>query len=348
MRELPLTGGPVSIEGAVGVRVAPDYVRPWRLPPDDLELHDPGLVFSASAPAGVRLRVRTDSSAIALEADHVFPVGIEIDAVPAYDVTVDGGLHASVAAPGAHERIVVDDLPDGEHVVEVWLPVFPGVRLRSLSIDDGASATSAPDERPRWVTYGSSITHCIESHSPSRTWPATAARLLDRHLTCLGYAGMCHLDPLVARMIADLPADHISLKLGINVHNLATLRARTFAPLVHGFLATVRDGHPDVPITVVSPILSPEREQSGRTVLTTPAGDLVIEGDLSLERMREVLADVVEVRRRRGDRNLHYLDGRTLFGEADLADLPDGLHPNGDGYERMGHRFAERTVEAGR
>jgi len=338
MQSLRLTGGPVRIEGAVGVRIGDGYVRPWRLPPDELDLFDPALAFVAATPAGVRVRFATDATAIALEADQLFPGGVDLPGVPAYDLVIDNDLVASAPAPGATASVVFEGLPPGTKVVEIWLPVFPGVRLRGLSVEDGASVDDAPDGRPRWVTYGSSITHCLESASPARTWPGVAARRLDWHLTCLGYAGMCHLDPLVARMIGRLPTDRITLKLGINVHNMATLRERTFAPAVHGFLATIRDANPEVPITVISPIFSPEREESGWTVVVTPAGEEAIHGDLPLRRMREILAGVVEARRRHGDLALDYLDGTQLFGADDAADLPDGLHPNAQGYERIGER----------
>jgi lysophospholipase L1-like esterase len=33
------------------------------------------------------------------------------------------------------------------------------------------------------------------------------------------------------------------------------------------------------------------------------------------------------------------LDGLALFGPHDVADLPDLLHPNAAGYQRMGERF---------
>jgi lysophospholipase L1-like esterase len=52
------------------------------------------------------------------------------------------------------------------------------------------------------------------------------------------------------------------------------------------------------------------------------------------------MATVIEQRQRAGDAELHLLDGRRLFGEGDVADLPDGLHPNNAGYRRMGERFA--------
>ena len=54
------------------------------------------------------------------------------------------------------------------------------------------------------------------------------------------------------------------------------------------------------------------------------------------------------VRRDVGDRNLHHLSGLELFGPDDVGDLPDGLHPNGDGYVRIGERFAGLAFAAGR
>ena len=40
------------------------------------------------------------------------------------------------------------------------------------------------------------------------------------------------------------------------------LRHRTFLPVVHGFIQTIRDARPETPITVISPIISPDREDS--------------------------------------------------------------------------------------
>ena len=40
------------------------------------------------------------------------------------------------------------------------------------------------------------------------------------------------------------------------------MRLRAFGPAVHGFLDTIRDGHPDVPLLVVSPILCPIHEDT--------------------------------------------------------------------------------------
>ena len=160
---------------------------------------------------------------------------------------------------------------------------------------------------------------------------------------------------MVARTIRDLDVDLISVKAGINVINADTMRERTFVPAVHGFLDTVRDGHPTTPILLVSPIVCPVAEdhpgptvplRSGRVgVVERPAE--MEEGALTLRRIRELLAQVVEDRRAYGDANLHLLDGLELFGPDDADGLPDGLHPDADGYRRIGERFAAHAFAPG-
>jgi lysophospholipase L1-like esterase len=49
------------------------------------------------------------------------------------------------------------------------------------------------------------------------------------------------------------------------------------------------------------------------------------------------------------DPNLHYLDGRDLYGEADSAELPlpDHLHPDAATHRRIGERFAALAFAPG-
>eukprot|EP00747_Dinoflagellata_sp_TGD_P085464 gnl/TRDRNA2_/TRDRNA2_162898_c3_seq2.p1 gnl/TRDRNA2_/TRDRNA2_162898_c3~~gnl/TRDRNA2_/TRDRNA2_162898_c3_seq2.p1 ORF type:complete len:162 (-),score=20.74 gnl/TRDRNA2_/TRDRNA2_162898_c3_seq2:14-499(-) len=140
------------------------------------------------------------------------------------------------------------------------------------------------------------------------------------------------MDQLMARQIRDMPADCISLKLAIN--STTVLSERTFASTVLGFLLTIRDGHPTTPIVIVSPIICPSLEDD-----VHPA-DLKLFSFLPLRQMRRQLADLVSKLQLAGDHHVFYLNGLELFGERDLPNLPDGVHPNGDGYELMGRRFA--------
>ncbi len=95
--------------------------------------------------------------------------------------------------------------------------------------------------------HGSSISQGSNAAHPTGTWPVVAARLAGVELMNLGYGGSALLDPFTARIIRDTPADLISIKIGINLVNADLMRLRAFVPAMHGFLDTIRDGHPATP-----------------------------------------------------------------------------------------------------
>ncbi len=324
---LDLLHGPVRFEGAVDFeRAEGGGIAPLRLKLEDRPLHPQELWGRAEVAAGVRLVVRTDSPALELDLHNSAEEQVHVDLV------IAGRVHASQPVPRQQRGMLRFDLPEGEHDVALWLPPFGKTTVFGLAVEDGARVDVVPDDKPRWVTYGSSITMCRTAHSPARTWPATVARAHDLHLTCMGYGGQCHFDPLVGRTIRELPADRISLKLGINTYGQSTYTQRTWAPAVIGLILTIRDHHPATPLLVTSPIVSPQRE----TTLNR--------GELNLRIMRQTLAEIVEKLRARGDANLHYLDGLRLLGpDDDLGKymLQDLVHPSGDGYELIGSRFAQ-------
>ncbi len=250
---------------------------------------------------------------------------------------------------GDEDTFWFEDLPSGAKRCELWLPHNAFVELHNLVLPDHATLTRASgDSRPRWIHYGSSISHCMEADEPALTWPAVAARAAGFALQNLGFGGQCHLDQFVARTLRDADADVISVKAGINVINMDSMRERVFTPALHGFLDTLREGKPDTPIVVISPIYCPSAEQRpGPTVpradgkfVTIPGHEEIRDGCLTLSRVRRLITRLVSQRREAGDANLYYLDGLNLFGAEDAQDLPDDLHPNPAGYIRMGERFA--------
>jgi hypothetical protein len=310
-------------QGAVSVETGEDYLRPWRLPFAERELFpspEDAFAIRAGHPAGVRLRFSTDSRTLAL---RIKPGASESMNERRYDLVRDNALLETVVVPDEADRVVFAELPAGTKTLEVWLPHVQPVLLQALEIDDGASLYPAADRRKRWITYGSSITHCGAAHSPSRTWPALVARKKGLHLTCLGYGGQCHIDSMVARMIRDLPADIITLKLGINVMGSGSLSPRSFKPAVIGTVRIIREKHPQVPLVLVSPGWNPPRE-------STPNA-----AEMTLEFMRTEIADAARRLRAAGDLNLYDVSGLEVLGPDLAENLPDELHPDAEGYERM-------------
>ncbi|GAO12840.1 hypothetical protein TPA0598_13_00240 [Streptomyces lydicamycinicus] len=368
MRAVPLMGGPVELRGALDLEMTPAGVMPRRLPAWTKEQYQNPSVYGVTLmPSGVRLVFRTDARELEFEVltstgqldtdPQPRPTGmleLLVDGAPAGRRQAPVGNVVRMAGPGAVQRTIPGEpgtvrfagLPTGMKNVELWLPQQTPTELVALKAD-GEVLAPLPDGRRRWVHYGSSISHCIEADGPTGTWPVVAAALGGVEVINLSQAGNEVLDPYVARTIRDVPADLISLKVGINIVSLAAFRLRTFAPAVHGFLDTIRDGHPETPLLLMSPVSCPAVEETPGPTAMGPDGKITALGDpadvaggaLSLTVVRAELARIVAARQAR-DPHLHYLDGRELLGPDEVHDLPDGLHPTAAAYRRMGKRFA--------
>ncbi|WP_405736100.1 GDSL-type esterase/lipase family protein [Streptomyces sp. NBC_01537] len=370
------------LRGALDLEHTAHGVLPHRLPARArAQCADGQLAMAEAQPSGVRLVFRTRATAV--ELDTLPTKRIYAGAPPrphgVYDLLVDGRLAGQAGVTGGN-TLTIDmttgsartrpgpvgtarftDLPHGDKDVEIWLPHNETTELVALRTD--APVEPAPDRgRKVWLHHGSSISHGSDAASPTTTWPALAASGGGAELINLGFGGGALLDPFTARALRDTPTDLISIKIGINLVNLDLMRLRAFTPAVHGFLDTIRDGHPTIPLLVVSPILCPVHEDTPGPATfdfsALSAGKLQFRatgdpaeraaGKLTLNVIREELARIVE-QRSADDRNLHYLDGRDLYGEADFAELPlpDQLHPDSAAHHRIGERFAALAFGAG-
>ncbi|MEV7222088.1 GDSL-type esterase/lipase family protein [Streptomyces sp. NPDC093681] len=367
----PIT--PDLLRGALDLERTERGLLPHRLPARARAQNNDGqLAMAESQPSGVRLALRT--RATALELDTLPTKRVYVGAPPrpdgVYDLLVDGRPAGRGSVAGGN-TLTIDmtagtaglesgpvgtlrftDLPRGSKDIEIWLPHNETTELVALRTNAPVAAATDPGRRV-WLHHGSSISHGSDAASPTTTWPALAASLGGVELVNLGLGGGALLDPFTARAMRDTPADLISVKIGINVVNADLMRLRAFGPAVHGFLDTVREGHPTVPLLVVSPILCPVHEDTpgplapdftdGR-VRFVATGDPAerASGKLTLNVIRDELSRIV-TERAAEDENLHHLDGRALYGEADAADLPlpDGIHPDAATHRLIGERFAK-------
>ncbi|MEU2681356.1 GDSL-type esterase/lipase family protein [Streptomyces sp. NPDC007107] len=376
----PLTEG--LLRGALDLERTEHGLLPHRLPARARAQNTDGQLAMAEAqPAGVRLVLRTRATVVELDTlptKRVYvgaparPDGVYdllVDGRPAGSATVSGGNTLTIdmstgsaeALPGPVGTLRFDGLSEGVKDLEIWLPHNETTELVALRTD--APVEPVPDRgRPVWLHHGSSISHGSDAASPTTTWPALAAAHGGVELINLGFGGSALLDPFTARALRDTPADLISVKLGINLVNTDAMRLRAFTPAVHGFLDTIREGHPTTPLLVVSPLLCPIHEDtpgpSAPDLGALSEGKLSFRatgdpaetaaGKLTLGVIRAELARIVE-QRAAEDPHLFHLDGRELYGEADSAELPlpDALHPDAATHRRIGERFAELAFRAG-
>lgn len=338
---------------------------------------DPQLLSAETQPSGVRLVMRTAATVIELDIlrTRVVLVGVPPRADGAVDLLIDGQQvqHATVfggdlvridpstgateVEPGEVATLRFDGLAPGDKTVEIWLPHYERTELVALRTD--APITPAPAARPVWVHHGSSISQGSNAETPSTTWPALSAAGAGLDLVNLGFSGSSMLDPFVARAIRDHPADLISVKIGINLVNSDLMRQRAFGPAVHGFLDSIRDGHPTTPLVVIGPLHCPIHESTPgpgsfdvealaagvvRFVALGDPADAVVPNPglrrLTLRSIREQLTQIV-TRRRAEDPHLSYVDGLDLYGPGDAAThpLPDNLHPDAATHRLIAERF---------
>jgi hypothetical protein len=322
-------------QGHVSLERKDGWVKPWRLPITRRDLFpspEDGLLARAEHASGVRLRFATEANAIRLRflslPDVPESCGREVFH---FDLTIEGELVASAPAAVGAQEATFKNLPPGDKVVEIWL--LPEAPVELLALEADGPCHPAEDTCPRWVTYGSSLTHCVRAHSPARTWPAIVARRRGLHLTSLGFGGQCHLDAMVGMVIRDLPADLITLKLGINTIG-GTLGARTYPAAIVGLVQIIREKHPDTPMALVSPMGYPPHETAPNAVNYTISG---MRRDMEAVHRRLVAL---------GDTNLIYVNGLEVFN-LELIDryAEDQCHPDADGIELQADNFDRAVMD---
>jgi len=367
------------VRGALELERTAHGVVPHRLPARArAQCADGQLAMAEAQPSGVRLVLQTRATVVELDTVRTRlalrgapsrPDGVYdllVDGEPAGSASTTGGGVLEVDAatgsttllPGPVGTVRFTGLPDRDKDLEVWLPWNELTELVALRTDAPVDPVR-DDPRRVWLHHGSSISQGSNAAGPTSTWPAVAARLGGVQLVNLGLGGGALLDPFTARAMRDTTADLISIKIGINLVNSDLLRLRAFGPAVHGFLDTLREGHPTTPLLVVSPLLCPVHEDtpgpsavdlSDGTVRYVATGDPAerAAGKLTLSVVRAELARVV-AQRRDSDPHLHALDGLALYGRTDAVELPlpDRLHPDAATHRLIGERFAREAFGDG-
>ena len=276
---------------------------------------------AAVVPAGVRLEVVGDAEAIDIAyrtfsgnlgyrgdgAGITFSVWRAGRKVCEEEAVLGDGLIRLSLGSGAPDKPATIYLPEGMQPV-----------IQSLTAVKG-ELKPAPD-LPRWIAYGDSITQGWIASGPAQGWAAIAARKAGLDLVNLGYAAAGRGEIVSAEHIAALPADIISIAYGASCWARVPHSVGMVAEGMTSFLDIVRDGHPDVPIVVVSPVLRPDAEDEPNRLGATLAD------------IRHAIESVIRDRIVEGDHTLALVAGEAIINADHLG---DGIHPDDEGHKRI-------------
>ena len=209
--------------------------------------------------------------------------------------------------------------PDGEMLEYlINFPLYGGVKEVFIGIPEGAEILppSPHEVKLPIVFYGSSITQGGCASRPGNAYTSMLCRAVDAEQINFGFSGAAKGEKAVAELISKIPMSVFVLDYDHNAPDEKSL-AET-----HGeFFRIIRQAQPEVPIIMISrcDVFAPIHPKHG-----------------NLSNRREIIRKTYLDAVSRGDRNVYFIDGATLFDIVDRdACTVDGTHPNDLGFYRM-------------
>jgi lysophospholipase L1-like esterase len=327
----PVTGLPVAgflrgllpalLPGAVAPAALP-WATGSRLPAAALAKLTSDTVRAARVPAGLHLAFTGSARAVELTVRPGTRTSVPAPTLAgdAFVARVPGQPAVTVPLPGQPGVIQVP-LPgrDPDTVVRLYLPEAVEVQLDGLAAIGG---DLAPAPRgPLWVVYGDSISQGWSVTEPGLAWPSLVAQDLGLDLVNLGFAGSARGELLAAVVVGASGADAVALAWGTNSWSSLPTDAGVIGGTMRLFLTALRQGLPDAPVVVISPIVRPDGEDTGNRFGATLR-------DLRAALEEAVLSFAADA----GDQRITLVPGRDLVPAGQLV---DGIHPGDDGQRSL-------------
>jgi len=288
---------------------------------------------TAQIPAGVRLELVGSERVSSVDVRYrcaTDELGYRGDGAGRTFTLWQDGEKVSEAKAEVGDGVARLELRPGGAPAAVYLPEGMKPTITGLA---GMGGTIAPAPvQPRWIAYGDSLAEGWVASEPALAWPAIAGRRHGLDVVNLGYAGAARGELASAEQIAalDSPAV-ISITHGTNCwtrtpHSAAQMRANTDA-----FLAVVREGHPDTPMVVCSPVVRPDAEMTPNRL-----GATLVDLRAAMEASAQASIDA-------GDTLLTLVSGN---GVLTADQLPDGIHPGDEGHAVLAEVFGAAVARA--
>ena len=268
---------------------------------------------------GGRVRFRTDSECVVLKINGDFYPSYHTTAMMRHgaDLYIDypyGSLYTGAIKPNSAESCEKIPMPEGEHDVTVYLPLFGNVVDFEIGICEGASLkphlSSYQNELPI-VFYGSSITHGACASRPGRAYEAMISRKYNVDYTCLGFSGSCMAEDAIVEYMSGLSMCAFVSDYDHNAKDPEYLEATH-----HKMYLKIREKNADIPYFMI-----------------TRPNFAFIEDHI---RRRDIIMQSYLNARASGDKNVYFIDGSAFFNGEPTDELTiDRTHPNDEGFKRM-------------
>ncbi len=291
-----------------------------RLPEDIARATNEGVLRLHKNTSGGRLRFMTDSPYVAISATmqpggpmpHMAHTGSG-----GFDMYLEGHYVQNFIPPCPfvkHGYDAARDLPgEGLREVTVEFPLYYGVEELRLGLKEGAKFLPIPAEKigKKVLFYGSSITQggCVSR--PGGAFPNILANKLGFDLVNLGFSGNAKGEDVMCDYIIAQNPDVFVYDYDHNAPTYEHLEKTH-----EHFFLRFREAHPDTPVIMLS------------------APNALFHPKWFFPR-RDLIKKTFDAAKARGDENVYFIDGSTIFGvDWDLCTV-DGCHPNDLGHYRM-------------
>lgn len=294
---------------------------------------NPGVKTLYLQTAGGRVRFSTDSQYVAIKT--VQPYIKHMDHMPlsgssGFDLYLDTevGSHYShtfrvpTSAKDGYESIA--RFPDRKmRYFTINFPSYCAVDALYIGLQEGAAVGEGRTYRemdPIYY-YGSSITQGGCASHPGLAYQNIISRRLNADFVNLGFSGSGRGEPVICRWMAEQKMSIFVSDYDHNAPNADHLQ-KTHYPLY----AAIREKHPDIPYIMIS---RPDFDPNNANTVAC----------------RSVIYDTYTQALAAGDKNVHFIDGASLFrGPYEDSCTVDRCHPNDLGFMLMADHIG-RVIE---
>ena len=284
--------------------------------------------------AGGRVRFKTDSEVIVLKAFMPFLqrfTHMPLTGTAGFDLYINSAgqsRYFSTFVPPEDARTGYESLIRFEkrkmRDITVNFPLYSPVDAVYIGLKDGARLEKGEEYRdiPPVLYYGSSITQGGCASRPGNSYEAIISRRTDCDYLNFGFSGSALAEENIIKYLAGLDFSIFVMDYDYNAPNTEHLSATHYKAY-----KTIREIKPDSPIILVSKPNFSDRDKD------------------SSER-RNIIYNTYINAVHSGDKNIYYIDGRSLFA-GDMRDscTVDTVHPNDLGFFRMAEVIGETVSD---